>query len=78
MSRPFLLETVMIALDEEERRELQKFAASSKAEQKAVLFETLMSLLADAVEADDTVMIKSYARVSTELWFEFIEEETND
>lgn len=68
----------MTTFNEEERRELHKFATSSEAEQKAVLFETLMSLLADAVEADDTVMIKSYARVSTELWFGFLNGEAND
>jgi hypothetical protein len=68
----------MIAFNEEEHRELQKFADSSEAEQKAVLFETLMSLLAEAVETEDMAVIKSYARLATELWFEFLEEETND
>ena len=69
----------MIAFnEEEERRELQKFAASSEAEQKAVLFETLMGLLAEAVETEDMVVIKSYARLATELWFEFLNGDRND
>jgi hypothetical protein len=54
----------------EEQQALQEFADASESEQKDMLFHSLMGLLADAVANDDVKMMKPYARLITEMYFD--------
>lgn len=54
----------------EEQQALQEFRDASESEQRDMLFHALMGLLADAIEADDAKMIKPYARLITEMYFD--------
>ena len=54
----------------EEVKYLQEFEVMGKAEQKRELFQAFMGLLAEAVRADDVVMMRSYARLVTEMFFD--------
>jgi len=56
--------------NQEQVKTLQEFQGMDEAEQKRVLFESLMGLLDDAVKEDDAVMMKSYARLVTEMFFD--------
>jgi len=47
---------------------IQEFADGDDETRKAMLFESLMSLLTQAIADDDAVFIKSYARLITEIW----------
>lgn len=49
---------------------LQQFRDASEEDQKAMLFDSLMNLLSDAVADDDAEFIKNYARLVTEMWNE--------
>jgi len=60
--------------NQEQVKTLQEFQGMDEAEQKRVLFESLMGLLDDAVKEDDAVMMKSYARLVTEMFFDEGEE----
>lgn len=60
--------------NQEQVKTLQEFQGMDEAEQKRVLFESLMGLLDDAVKEDDAVMMKSYARLVTEMFFDQGEE----
>lgn len=51
-----------------DKQVLRDFANSTDEDQKAMLFDSLMNLLTEAIEADDPVFIKSYARLATEMW----------
>jgi len=62
----------------EEQQALQEFKDASESEQKGMLFDACMGLLDEAVKTDDVVMMKSYARLVTELYFEFEEWELNN
>lgn len=57
----------------EEQQALQEFKDASESEQKDMLFDACMGLLDEAVKTDDVVMMKSYARLVTELYFKFEE-----
>ena len=54
----------------EEQQTLQEFANASESEQRDMLFHSLMTLLADAVADDDIKMMKPYARLVTEMYFD--------
>ena len=54
----------------EEQRALQEFHDASESEQKDLLFDAFMGLLDEALKTDDIVMLKSYARLVTELYFD--------
>ena len=60
--------------NQEQVKTLQEFQGMDEAEQRRVLFESLMGLLDDAVKEDDAVMMKSYARLVTEMFFDEGEE----
>jgi len=47
---------------------IQQFRDASEEDQKAMLFDSLMNLLGDAVADDDAEFIKNYARLVTEMW----------
>jgi hypothetical protein len=54
----------------EGQQTLQEFANASESEQRDMLFHSLMTLLADAVADDDIKMMKPYARLVTEMYFD--------
>lgn len=54
----------------EEQKALQEFRDASESEQRDILFHSLMGLLADAVANDDVEMMKPYARLVTEMYFD--------
>jgi len=58
-----------------DKQVLRDFANATDTDQKAMLFDSIMDLLTDAVEADDPVFIKTYARLATELWNNYEDEE---
>jgi len=60
--------------NQEQVKTLKEFQGMDEAEQRRVLFESLMGLLDDAVKEDDAVMMKSYARLVTEMFFDEGEE----
>lgn len=66
---------------DEEKAELARFRDMDDEEQQVALFDTLMSLLTDAVADNDMAMIKAYARLATEGYNNYINplmEEEND
>ena len=62
----------MTEYTDEERAELTRFANMSEEDQQVALFDSLMNLLTDAVADNDMVMIKSYARLATESYNNYI------
>jgi phosphoribosyl-ATP pyrophosphohydrolase len=54
----------------EKQQALQEFANASESERADMIFHSVMCLLADAVEANDVEMIKPYARLITEMYFD--------
>ena len=54
--------------EQEKQQALQEWANADESEQTAMMFDGLMNLLADAVANDDAKMIKSYARLVTEIY----------
>lgn len=53
---------------DEEMNVLRDFRNLSDTDQQAMFFDALMNLLTDAVAGDDTDRIKNYARLVTEAW----------
>jgi hypothetical protein len=70
----------MIEYTDEDKAELARFRNMSEEEQQVALFDSLMNLLTDAVADGDIEMIKSYARLATEGYNQYINPtgETND
>jgi hypothetical protein len=56
----------------EEKAELERFRNMSEKDQQVALFDSLMRLLTDAVADNDMVMIKSYARLATETYNNYV------
>lgn len=53
---------------DEEMNVLRDFRNLSDTDQQAMFFDALMNLLTDAVAGDDIDRIKNYARLVTEAW----------
>jgi hypothetical protein len=62
----------MTEYTDEDKAELARFANMSEEDQQVALFDSLMNLLTDAVADNDMVMIKSYARLATESYNNYI------
>lgn len=56
---------------------LQEYHDADDGGKKAILFQSLMNLLTQAIADDDDIqMIKGYARLATEVWNNYDNEET--
>jgi len=64
--------------DEKVQKELREFFSLDKEAQRASLFDSFIWLLTDAVAKDDPEMIKSCARLVTEMWNESNEGEDDE
>ena len=62
----------MTEYTDEEKAILAEFRDMDDEEQRVVLFDTVMSLLTDAVADNDMAMIKAYARLATEGYNNYI------
>ena len=62
----------MTEYTDEEKAVLAEFRDMDDEEQRVVLFDTVMSLLTDAVADNDMAMIKAYARLATEGYNNYI------
>ena len=62
----------MTEYTDEDKAELARFRDMDDEEQQVALFDTLMSLLTDAVADNDIAMIKAYARLATEGYNNYI------
>jgi len=62
----------MTEYTDEEKTTLAEFRDMDDEEQQVALFDTLMSLLTDAVADNDMEMIKAYARLATEGYNRYI------
>jgi hypothetical protein len=63
---------MMTEYTDEDKAVLAEFRDMDDEEQQVALFDTLMSLLTDAVADNDMAMIKAYARLATESYNHYI------
>ena len=56
-----------------EDRSIEEFRDASYDDQRAMMFDSLMNLLTEAVADKDTEMIGTYARLVTEMWNDYEE-----
>lgn len=55
-------------MDKEQQDCIEKFNNAPKAVQIAMMFDSMMEILGDAVASNDIKRIKTSARLATEMW----------